>query len=140
MAETTKTTAKTGIYHYAVGRRKTAVARVRLYPEGQGEIVINDQPLDQYFSRPDQFEKATAPLKLTETSKKFNFTIKVAGGGTTAQAEAIRHGIARTLVEQDAELRGDLKRAGYLRRDARQVERKKPGLKKARRAEQFSKR
>ncbi|MCX6807331.1 MAG: 30S ribosomal protein S9 [Patescibacteria group bacterium] len=139
-AETSDPKSKAQIYFYAVGRRKTAVARVRLYSNGSGEIEINEKAMNDYFTRADQAEEAIAPLKLLEKRKDFDFTIRVAGGGLTAQAEAIRHGIARALVEFDGDLRPELKKAGYLRRDARKVERKKPGLRKARRAAQFSKR
>lgn len=140
MAPETTPKTKTSIYHYAVGRRKTAVARIRLFPKGKGDFEINAKSVDDFFSDKSQSEKAFAPLRLLEKKNSFDFTIKVQGGGINAQAEAIRHGISRALVEMDPDLRPDLKKAGFLRRDPRSVERKKPGLRKARRAPQFSKR
>lgn len=127
-------------YFYAAGKRKSAVARVRLYPNGKGEIHVNEKPAQDYFSLLTSMGKVKQPLKLTGLTTKFDISAKVIGGGPNAQAEAIRHGISRALLEFDSELRSTLKKAGLLTRDARIKERKKPGLKRARRAPQFSKR
>lgn len=142
-AETTKPeTQKINLqeYLYAAGRRKTAVARVRIYPKGKGLIVVNGMPMTDYFDMVTSKEIITSPLKLTGHNKEFDISAKVEGGGTSAQAEAIRHGISRALLLFDDTLRSTLKKAGFLTRDARSKERKKPGLKRARRAPQFSKR
>ncbi len=128
-----------GKYISAIGRRKTAIAQVRLYKKGEGIIVVNDQEFDKYF--PEVYTKIVIqPIKLTGHLKDLNFSIKVSGGGKKSQAEAIRHGISRALVEMDKELKPSLKAKGWLTRDARRKERKKPGLKKARKAPQWSKR
>ena len=127
-------------YLYAAGRRKTSVARVRLYPKGKGLIMVNGMPLADYFKLVTSKEIITSPLKLVGMAKDFDVSAKVVGGGTSAQADAIRHGISRTLLLFDETLRTTLKKAGFLTRDARSKERKKPGLKRARRAPQFSKR
>ena len=129
----------TARYYYGTGRRKSAVARVRLYP-GAGEIVINDKPMDEYFTRERDRRAVAAPLQQTETMGKFSVIVKVAGGGITGQSEAVRHGVARALLGADEELRSTLRRAGYLTRDPREKERKKPGLKRARKAPQYTKR
>ncbi len=135
----TKTTDRPA-YYYGTGRRKTAVARVRLYP-GNGQIIINSKPVEEYFGARTLYQQMVAsPLAITEQAGKFNVTVKVLGGGVTGQAGAVRHGIARALVEANPELRVPLKREGFLTRDARIVERKKAGLHKARKAPQFSKR
>lgn len=125
--------------HYATGRRKTSSARVYL-TKGNGEISVNDRALDVYFGRKVAQMLVLQPLELTNLSEKVNLNIKVQGGGNFGQAVAIRHGISRALISFDEELRGQLKKAGLLTRDSRRVERKKPGLAKARKSKQFSKR
>ncbi|MAF24760.1 30S ribosomal protein S9 [bacterium] len=127
-------------YLYAVGRRKTAVARVRLTKKGEGEIIINEKSWQEYFPTLALQNTVTQPLKETSHLKDVNFSVKVQGGGKAGQADAVRHGIARTLVLLDKDLRNSLKPLGYLTRDARKKERKKPGLKRARRAPQWAKR
>ena len=129
-----------GTYHYANGKRKTAVARVRLYEKGQGRIIINGKPFKKYLSVAETHEIIKTPLKLTDHLKDFDISIVVTGGGAHTQADAIRNGIAKALTVFDRELRPTLKKAGLLTRDARMKERKKFGLKKARKAPQFSKR
>jgi small subunit ribosomal protein S9 len=126
-------------YYEAVGRRKRAVARVRLYP-GDGQVVINDKGLEEFFGRPQDWLDVMAPLKVTENAEQFNLSVRVKGGGVTGQAQAIRHGVARALLRFDPNLRTSLKRAGHLTRDPREKERKKPGLKRARKAPQYTKR
>ena len=126
-------------YFYGTGRRKKSVARVRVYP-GTGKIIINDRDIDNYFGLETLKLIVRQPLALTETSEKFDVICKVQGGGVTGQAGAIRHGIARALLQYDENLRPALKKAGFLTRDPRMKERKKYGLKGARRAPQFSKR
>ena len=126
-------------YFYGTGRRKSSVARVRLY-NGTGKIVINDREIDDYFGLETLKLIVRQPLNLTGTLDKFDIVCRVAGGGVTGQAGAIRHGLSRALLQYDAELRGALKKAGFLTRDPRMKERKKYGLKGARRAPQFSKR
>ena len=125
--------------YYGTGRRKTSIARVRLLP-GNGKVVVNGREIDEYFARPVLRTIARQPLVLTDTEGKYDVLVNVHGGGATGQAGAIRHGVARALLEVDGELRGSLKKAGYLTRDPRMKERKKYGLKKARKAPQFSKR
>lgn len=132
-----KTTTK---YYEAVGRRKTSVARVRLMEDNSGKITINGKDYMEYLSTEELATVANAPLRKIKMLEKFGVTAVVKGGGITGQAEAIRHGLARTLVEYDPELRLRLKKSGYLKRDPREKERKKYGLKKARRAPQWSKR
>ena len=129
----------TKIQYYGTGRRKKSVARVRLVP-GDGKVVINDRSLDDHFGLETLKTIVKQPLVLTDTSAKFDVLCKVAGGGLTGQAGAIRHGISRALLKADEEFRLTLKKAGFLTRDPRMKERKKYGLKKARRAPQFSKR
>ena len=124
---------------FGTGRRKKSVARVRLIP-GKGEITINKRTIDDYFGLETLKLIVRQPLNLTDTLGKFDIVCRVAGGGVTGQAGAIRHGIARALLQYDAELRAELKKAGLLTRDPRMKERKKYGLKGARRAPQFSKR
>ena len=124
---------------YGTGRRKSSVARVYLVP-GTGKIVINKRDIDDYFDLETLKTVVRQPLVLTETTDKFDIMVNVKGGGTTGQAGAIRHGISRALLEADPDYRGSLKAAGYLTRDPRMTERKKYGLKAARRAPQFSKR
>ena len=125
--------------NYGTGRRKSSTARVFLRP-GSGTITINQRPLDQFFGRETACMIVRQPLELTQLTEKFDVIATVEGGGTTGQAGAIRLGLARALVEYDESLKGDLRRAGFMTRDAREVERKKVGLHKARRATQFSKR
>ena len=126
-------------YFYGTGRRKSSVARVRVY-NGTGKIIINDREIDDYFGLETLKLIVRQPLALTGTADKFDIVCRVAGGGVTGQAGAIRHGVARALLQFDGELRGQLKKAGFLTRDPRMKERKKYGLKGARRAPQFSKR
>ncbi len=126
-------------YFYGTGRRKSSVARVRLY-NGTGKITINDRDIDDYFGLETLKLIVRQPLALTETAEKFDIVCRVTGGGVTGQAGAIRHGIARALLQSDDQLRAELKKAGFLTRDPRMKERKKYGLKGARRAPQFSKR
>ena len=127
------------VQYYGTGRRKTSIARVRLVP-GEGKIVINGRDIDTYFNYETLKRDVKMPLVITETLGKYDVLTKVEGGGFTGQAGALRHGISRALLKADAELRPILKKAGFLTRDSRMVERKKYGLKKARRAPQFSKR
>ena len=130
----------TKVYYYGTGRRKDAVARVRLVP-GTGKITINDKDIDDYFGLDTLKLIVRQPLAATDTTAKFDVIAKAEGGGISGQAGAIRHGIAKALVEADEEAyKATLKAAGFLTRDARMMERKKPGLKKARKASQFSKR
>lgn len=133
------TTSKNRQYYYSAGKRKTAIARVKLFDQGKGDIFINDQKLQEYFAGVAR-ENALAPLSLTGTKGEFDIEVHVKGGGKEAQSDAVRHGISRALILFNPDLRPELKRAGFLRRDARIKERKKPGLKRARRAPQFSKR
>ena len=131
---------KKKIQYWGTGRRKTAVARVRLLPGGKGAIIINNKTIDDYCATEINKQVICQPLALTETLTAYDVMVNVRGGGYTGQAGAIRHGIARALVVADANLRPALKKAGFLTRDPRMKERKKYGLKKARRAPQFSKR
>ncbi|HSR32291.1 MAG TPA: 30S ribosomal protein S9 [Anaerolineae bacterium] len=126
-------------YYEAVGRRKRATARVRLYP-GEGEVVINGRSLRDYFARPQDWRDATAPLELTDSQNQFNVSVLVSGGGSTGQAQAVRHGVARALLVAVPDSKSLLRRAGFLTRDPREKERKKPGLKRARKAPQYTKR
>jgi small subunit ribosomal protein S9 len=125
--------------NYGTGRRKAAVARVYI-KAGSGNIVVNKKPLDQFFSRETGRMLVRQPLEVTDSSSTFDIQVNVTGGGETGQAGAVRHGIARALVDYDASLKPALRQAGLITRDAREVERKKVGLKKARRRPQFSKR
>ena len=125
--------------HYSTGRRKTSTARVFLR-KGSGAITVNNRPLDEYFGRETARMVVRQPLQKANMEEGLDITVTVKGGGISGQAGAIRHGITRALIEYDQELRSLLRRAGYVTRDARQVERKKIGLHKARRAPQFSKR
>lgn len=134
-----KTTAKKKLQYWGTGRRKKAIARVRLVP-GAGTVNVNKRSLDDYFGLDTLKLIVNQPLVLTNSVDKFDVFVNVKGGGLTGQAGAIRHGIARALVLADANLKTELKKAGYLTRDPRMKERKKYGLKKARRAPQFSKR
>jgi len=125
--------------NYGTGRRKSAVARVYLRP-GKGAITVNGRPVDEFFSRETGRMIVRQPLELTNTLTSFDISVNVDGGGESGQAGAVRHGITRALIEHDAGLKGMLKKAGLVTRDAREVERKKVGLHKARRRKQFSKR
>ena len=127
-------------YFYGTGRRKSSVARVRVYPNGTGAITINGRDIDEYFGLDTLKLIVRQPMELTETVGAFDIVCTVAGGGVTGQAGAIRHGLSRALRHYNEELRPVLKQAGLLTRDPRMKERKKYGLKKARRAPQFSKR
>lgn len=126
-------------YNYGTGRRKSAVARVFM-KAGKGDIVVNDKPVDVFFSRETGRMVVRQPLTLTETLGKFDIMVNVTGGGESGQAGAVRHGITRALIDYDASFKTVLKQAGLVTRDAREVERKKVGLRKARRRKQFSKR
>jgi small subunit ribosomal protein S9 len=125
--------------YYATGRRKTSTARVFI-KKGSGEITVNSRPLDQYFGRQTARMIVRQALEAVQLNDQFDVACTVKGGGTTGQAGAIRHGITRAVINYDGELRSPLRRAGFVTRDAREVERKKVGLHKARRAPQFSKR
>lgn len=129
-----------GTYYYANGKRKTSVASVRLYKDGKGAITVNGRTFETYFPVFVDQDKILAPLRLTSNVKGFDITVHVHGGGIHSQAEAVRHGISKALLEVDAAARTTLKSAGFLTRDSRVKERKKYGLKRARRAPQFSKR
>jgi len=126
-------------HYYGTGRRKTSTARVFLKP-GKGDITVNDRPLDRFFGRQTARMIVRQPLELLNVADKFDVAITVTGGGTTGQAGAIRHGLTRALMQYDDALRPVLRKAGFVTRDAREVERKKVGLRKARRATQYSKR
>ncbi len=128
-----------GKYNYGTGRRKSSVARVFM-KAGKGNIVVNDKPLDLYFSRETGRMIVRQPLELVGSLDKFDIMVTVLGGGESGQAGAVRHGITRALIDYDATLKPQLSKAGLVTRDAREVERKKVGLRKARRAKQFSKR
>ncbi|MEX2489062.1 MAG: 30S ribosomal protein S9 [Pseudomonadales bacterium] len=125
--------------YYGTGRRKSSKARVYMMP-GEGNILVNDRPLDEYFGRETARMVVRQPLELTESVDKFDLKVTVRGGGGSGQAGAIRHGITRALMSFDETLRSSLRQAGYVTRDARAVERKKVGLRKARKRPQFSKR
>lgn len=126
-------------YYYGTGRRKTSVARVRLYPGG-GAFVVNGKPANEFFSRDTDMAMALGPMKATESEGKFMISVVVTGGGVSGQSGAIQHGIARALLAANPELRPALRNGGFLTRDARIKERKKPGLKRARKAPQYTKR
>ena len=126
-------------HYYGTGRRKTSAARVFMRP-GSGEIQVNGRPLDIFFGRETARMIVRQPLELSQLEGKFDIKVSVRGGGTTGQAGAIRHGITRALIAYDEALRTPLRKAGFVTRDAREVERKKVGLRKARRATQYSKR
>jgi len=126
-------------YNYGTGRRKSAVARVFIKP-GKGAIVINNKPIDDYFSRKTGRMIVRQPLELTDNANSFDIMVNIHGGGESGQAGAVRHGITRALIDYDATLKPILSKAGLVTRDAREVERKKVGLRKARRRKQFSKR
>lgn len=135
-----KTTSKKKVQYWGTGRRKSAIARVRLVPGGDGTITINKKSIDDYFDLETMKFIVRQPLVLTETVAKYDVLVNVTGGGNNGQAGAIRHGISRALLEAEPETREALKKAGFLTRDSRMKERKKYGLKKARKAPQFSKR
>lgn len=127
-------------YFYAVGRRKSSIARVRLYP-GEGKITVNGKPSKEYFGGRDLHQiTMLEPMQVTGTTGRFDVVVNVVGGGTSGQAGAVRHGISRALIRFDEELRDPLKRGKFLTRDAREKERKKVGLKRARKAPQYTKR
>ena len=128
-----------GNYNYGTGRRKSAVARVFI-KAGSGKIIVNGKPANEYFSRETGLMVIRQPLELTENLERFDILVNVKGGGESGQAGAVRHGISRALVDYDSALKSALSKAGFITRDAREVERKKVGLRKARRAKQFSKR
>lgn len=130
---------KNAAYFQGTGRRKTSIARVRLVP-GEGTVVVNGKPLDEYFGRDGAAEAAIAAFGVTNTSRRFNAMVKVEGGGVSGQVGAIAHGIARALLQVDKDNTKALRQAGLLTRDPRAKERKKPGLKRARKAPQFTKR
>lgn len=134
MSETTKK------YIEAVGRRKTSIARARLTPSTKTSFVVNEKPIEEYFKVAQYVHTATSSINQPNTDHKFAVTIKVSGGGSSSQADAVRHAIARALLKHDITLRGSLKKAGFLKRDPRAKERRKFGLKKARKAPQWSKR
>ena len=145
MAEEAKKTTKKipankKVNFMATGRRKQSIARVRLFPNGKGTMKINGVILDEYFGLGTLKQIAVQPLTLTDTVLKYDVEVNVHGGGLTGQAGAIRHGVARALVKADESLKAEIKKAGFLTRDAREKERKKYGLKKARKAPQFRKR
>jgi small subunit ribosomal protein S9 len=127
-------------YYQGTGRRKTSVARVRLYP-GNGEFVVNNKPAEDYFTTREMLQREIhSPLELTETMGNFNILVRVRGGGIASQANAVRHALSRALLDANQEFRPTLKKAGFLTRDARAKERKKVGLKRARKRPQYTKR
>ncbi len=132
--------APAGNYFYANGKRKTSVAGVRLYTAGKGGIIINNRSFENYFPVNTDQDKSLSPLRMANALKTFTISVQVHGGGVHSQAEAVRHGISKALLQFNAEFRTTLKHAGFLTRDSRVKERKKYGLKRARRAPQFSKR
>lgn len=127
-------------YFESVGRRKTAIARVRLYPEPKNSFVINGKTLEDYFPVKEMSATANEPMKNAKVEDKFKVSVQVKGGGVSSQAEAVRHGLARALIVYKADLRSGLKKLGFLKRDPRAKERRKFGLKKARKSPQWSKR
>lgn len=136
MADTIK-----GEYYYGMGRRKTAVARVRLFPNSDGSVVVNGKSGRTYFGQREALtSQVVAPLRLLEVADQYSMTVRVVGGGTSGQAGAIRHAVARALLRINPEWKQALRKAGYLTRDPRMKERKKPGLKRARKAPQYTKR
>lgn len=136
MADTNK-----GEYYYGMGRRKTAVARVRLYPNGEGNVTVNGKNAQSYFGQREALMATiNSPLRTLDLNDTYDMTIKVLGGGVSGQAGAIRHALARALVRVNPEWKPPLRRAGFLTRDPRMKERKKPGLKRARKAPQYTKR
>ena len=132
--------AETRTYYEGVGRRKESTARVRLYPDGEGSFIANNKPLEEYFSRTTDQAHVSQPFQVTSTEGRFDVTVLVNGGGVSGQAGAVRLGIARALLKVDPDYRKILREHGMLTRDARAKERKKPGLKRARKAPQYTKR
>ena len=128
-----------GNWNYGTGRRKSAVARVFI-KSGKGDIIVNGKPISEYFARETSLMIVRQPLELTANAQTFDIKVNVTGGGETGQAGAVRHGITRALIDYDATLKPSLSKAGFVTRDAREVERKKVGFHKARRRKQFSKR
>jgi small subunit ribosomal protein S9 len=126
-------------YYYGVGRRKTSVAQVRYYPSGDGQVIVNGKPFEEYFTRTGDTNAIVAPLEAAGQGN-YRVTVVVSGGGVTGQAGAVMQGLARAIVQYDPELRQPLRQGGYLTRDPRMKERKKPGLKRARKAPQYTKR
>jgi small subunit ribosomal protein S9 len=130
-----------GEYYYGMGRRKTAVARVRLFPNGDGSVTINGKPAQNYFGNlGTHLAMLSAPFRVLDLNNTYTMTVRVVGGGVTGQAGAIRHALARALVRMNPEFKPALRKAGFLTRDPRMKERKKPGLKRARKAPQYTKR
>lgn len=127
-------------YYEGVGRRKRASARVRIYPGGEGKIIVNDKPAEEYFPRVGDHTTLVKPLELTGSLGRFDVTVVVRGGGITGQVDACQMGLARALLKYDEEMRPPLRKTGMLTRDAREKERKKPGLKRARKAPTYTKR
>jgi small subunit ribosomal protein S9 len=127
-------------YYEGVGRRKRATARVRIYPGGEGQILVNEKAVEEYFPRTGDVGQLMMPLELTGMVGKFDVTVQVKGGGVTGQSDATQMGLARALIKYDEELRSILRKTGMLTRDAREKERKKPGLKRARKAPTYTKR
>jgi len=141
LVDTVKPETPKGEYFYGMGRRKTSVARVRLFPSGDGSITINGKPAQSYFGiREATMAIINSPLRALDLGGAYTMTIRVVGGGTSGQAGAIRHGLARALVRMNPDFKLGLRKAGYLTRDSRMKERKKPGLKRARKAPQYTKR
>lgn len=138
--DTESTQKKKSEYLYAVGKRKTSIAQIRLFKKGEGKVIVNEKDYKIVFPTATLQEKALAGLKTVGQQDKLDVSVKVSGGGKNSQAEAIRHGIARALIQLNPNFRKPLKKAGYLTRDPRKKERKKPGLKGARKAPQWSKR
>jgi small subunit ribosomal protein S9 len=130
-----------GDYYYGMGRRKTAVARVRVFPNGDGSITVNGRTAQKYFGQREVYlATIAAPFRVLDLGNKYTVTVRVVGGGTTGQAGAIRHALARALVRMNPDAKHPLRKAGFLTRDPRMKERKKPGLKRARKAPQYTKR
>lgn len=129
-----------GEYYYGMGRRKTAVARVRIFPNGDGNIIVNGKAAQTYFGLASHMATISAPLRALDLNNTYTLTVRVVGGGTSGQAGAIRHALARALVRMNPENKAAMRKAGYLTRDPRMKERKKPGLKRARKAPQYTKR
>jgi small subunit ribosomal protein S9 len=129
-----------GEYYYGMGRRKTAVARVRVFPNGDGSITVNGKTAQNYFGREAHLATVASPLRVLDLGNIYTITVKVVGGGTTGQAGAVRHALARALLRLNPDNKASLRKAGYLTRDPRMKERKKPGLKRARKAPQYTKR
>jgi small subunit ribosomal protein S9 len=141
LADSTKPEMPKGEYYYGMGRRKTAVARVRLFPNGSGNVTVNGREVRHYFGNRDALTATLlAPLRLLELANSYDITVRVIGGGVSGQAGAIRHAVARALLRVNPDWKNPLRKAGFLTRDPRMKERKKPGLKRARKAPQYTKR